>query len=148
VLKKCLILLVEDDQNDAFFVARALKDLGFDGRLEHVTDTQVARAYLAGAGDFADREKHPLPDIVVSDSTLPGKASGIELLEWMRQQADLDQTPFVMLSGEIPLDVQRRANAAGVNLLLRKGSSFRETGEALRTALRQMPPNCRSWLKE
>jgi CheY-like chemotaxis protein len=145
-LKQCLILLVEDDRNDAFFIARALKDLGFDGRVEHVTDTHAARTYLSGGGQYADREKFPTPDIVVSDSILPGHGSGIELLEWMRK-GGFSGTPFVILSGEITPDVRERARAAGVQSLLQKGSSFKETANALREALNQMPAECRQWLK-
>jgi CheY-like chemotaxis protein len=145
-LKQCLILLVEDDRNDAFLIGRALKDLGFDGRLEHVADTHSARAYLSADGQFADRQKFPAPDIVVSDSILPGRGSGIELLEWMRKE-NFPETPFVILSGEITPDVRERANAAGVQLLLQKGSSFKNTANALREALLQMPPECREWLR-
>jgi len=147
LLNDCVILLVEDDANDAFFVSRALKDLGFDGRVEHVNNTQAARDYIAGTGRYKDRAEFPMPEIVVSDSILPGQGSGIELLEWMRKE-NFTETPFVILSGEISPDVRQRANAAGVQLLCRKGSSFHETSEALRTALLQMPTHCRPWLKE
>jgi CheY-like chemotaxis protein len=146
-LKQCLILLVEDDPNDAFFISRALKDLGFDGRLEHVTDTKAARAYVAGAEQYADRDQYPTPDIVVSDSILPGRGSGIELLEWMQQQ-NFTYIPFVILSGEVTPDVRARATAAGVQSLLQKGSNLRETTQALREAVSQMPAHCRPWLKE
>lgn len=146
-MKPCVILLVEDDPNDAFFVSRALKDLGFDGKLEHLTDAFKAREYLAGAGIYSDREKYPLPEIIVSDSSLPGRGSGIELLEWMRKDPNLTEAPFVMLSGEITNEVRKRATAAGVKLLLRKGSNFRDTATALREALMQMPEQCRTWLK-
>jgi len=138
-------LLVEDDANDAFFISRALKDLGFEGRLEHVTNTHVAREYIAGAGKYANRQEFPAPQIVVSDSILPGRGSGVELLEWMRKGNFA--TPFIILSGEISPDVQERASAAGVDLLLRKGSDFHETAEALKGALLQMPPECRPWLR-
>jgi len=138
---------VEDDSNDAFFISRALTELGFDGRLEHVTATQAAREYLSGAGIYADREKYPHPDIVVSDSILPGRGSGIELLEWLRTQT-FKETPFIILSGEISPDVKERATSAGVRRLLRKGSNFRDTQQALREALLEMPPECRPWLKE
>jgi CheY-like chemotaxis protein len=146
-LKQCVILLVEDDSNDAFFISRALTELGFDGRIEHVTATQAARDYLSGAGIYADREKFPQPDIVVSDSILPGRGSGIELLEWMRTQT-FKETPFIILSGEITPDVKERATSAGVRRLLRKGTNFRDTQQALREALLEMPPECRPWLKE
>jgi CheY-like chemotaxis protein len=145
--EQCLILLVEDDANDAFFIERALKDLGFDGQLKHVTDTQDARDYMSGAGAYGDREKHPEPEIVVSDSILPGRGSGIELLEWMRK-GNFKEVPFIILSGEITPEVRARAESAGVRLLLRKGSNLRDTQQALREALLQMPQECRPWLKE
>jgi CheY-like chemotaxis protein len=145
-LKPCVILLVEDDANDAFFVERALSDLGFDGKVEHVTDTQVARAYVAGDGKFRDRESFPFPDIVISDSALSGRGSGIELLEWMRKEAASKDVPFVILSGEISPQVRERAEIAGVELLLQKGSNFRDTARVLREALLKMPESCRPWL--
>jgi CheY-like chemotaxis protein len=145
-VKSCAILLVEDDANDAFFISRALDDLGFNGHLEHVTSTRSARDYILGGGKYSDREKFPAPEIVVSDSILPGQGSGVELLEWMRKENFT--APFIILSGEISPDVQARAEAAGVHLLLRKGGDFHETAEALKIAVRLMPPECRSWLKE
>jgi CheY-like chemotaxis protein len=147
-LKDCLILLVEDDANDAFFIERALRDLGFNGKLKHLTDTKVARAYVAGQGDYGDRAKFPLPDIVISDSALSGRGSGIELLEWMRKESDAKDVPFVILSGEVTPEVRERAQAAGVELILQKGSNFRDTERALREALLKMPEECRGWLKK
>ena len=147
-MKPCVILLVEDDENDAFFVSRALKDLGFDGKLEHVTDTDLARSYIAGEGEFGDREKYPTPDIVVSDSALSGRGSGIDLLEWIRNEPSSKDIPFVILSGEVRAEARTRAENAGVQLILQKGSNFRDTARALRAALQQMPESCRHWLKE
>ena len=145
-MQACVILLVEDDANDAFFISRALNDLGFKGRLEHLTNTRAARDYIGGSGQYDDREKFPAPQIVISDSILPGQGSGVELLEWMRK-ANLS-TPFIILSGEISRDVEERARAAGVQLLIRKGSNYHDTAEALKKALHEMPPECRPWLKE
>lgn len=147
-MKKRLILLVEDDANDAFFVERALKDLGFNGKLEHLKDTQVARAYVSGEGVYGDRDKFPFPDIVISDSALSGRGSGIEFLEWMRKQSTAKNVPFVILSGEVTEQVRQRAEAAGVELVLQKGSNFRDTERALREALLKMPEDCRPWLKK
>jgi CheY-like chemotaxis protein len=146
-LKQCVILLVEDDANDAFFVERALKDLGFDGRLEHVTDTDVARAYVSGEGKFGNRGDFPLPDIVISDSALSGRGSGIDLLEWMRTESKAKTVPFIILSGEVTPQARQRAQAAGVELILQKGSNFRDTQRVLQEALRKMPESCRPWLK-
>ncbi|HUS34732.1 MAG TPA: response regulator [Verrucomicrobiae bacterium] len=146
-MKPCVILLVEDDANDAFFVERALNDLGFDGKVEHVTDTQVARAYVGGEGKYGDRAAFPFPDIVISDSALSGRGSGIDLLEWMRKEPQAKEVPFVILSGEVTPQVRQRAEQAGVQLILQKGSNFRDTARVLREALLKMPEDCRPWLK-
>ena len=146
-MNQCVILLVEDDANDAFFISRALKNLGFDGRIEHVTDTQLARNYISGGGEYADREKFPPPNIVISDSALPGTGTGIELLEWMRKQDQSKDVPFIILSGEVSADVRRRAETARVQLILQKGSNFRDMERALKDTLLKMPEQCRPWLK-
>lgn len=147
-MKQCVILLVEDDENDAFFISRALKELGFDGQLKHFTDTDLARSYIAGAGEFGNRDKHPAPDVVISDSALSGRGSGIDLLEWVRKEPASKDTPFVILSGEVRPEARARAEAAGVQLILQKGSNFRDTAKALREAILEMPENCRRWLKD
>jgi CheY-like chemotaxis protein len=147
-LKQCVILLVEDDANDAFFVERALSDLGFDGKVEHVTDTHFARAYVSGEGKFNNRENFPFPDIVISDSALSGRGTGIEFLEWMSNDPTTKDVPFVILSGDISPQIRQRAENAGVQLILQKGSNFRETSRALREALLKLPERCRLWLKD
>ena len=55
--ERCVILLVEDDENDAFFVKRALTKLGFPGKIHHATDTDEAKRYIRGDVPYADREK-------------------------------------------------------------------------------------------
>jgi CheY-like chemotaxis protein len=144
VNQPCVILLVEDDANDAFFVARALKELGFNGKLEHVADTEAARAYLNGQSPFVNRH---LPEIVVSDASLSPRGTGVELLEWMRQEQSLGEIPFIILSGEVSPEIRDRANSAGVQAVLRKGSTYKETVESLREVIHRLPEACRRWLK-
>jgi CheY-like chemotaxis protein len=79
------ILLVEDNEDDAFFMKRALHDAGIRNRVIHVEDGRQAIDYLSGTGEFADRERAPIPMIVFLDLKLPFK-SGHEVLEWIRQQ--------------------------------------------------------------
>jgi CheY-like chemotaxis protein len=145
--ESCVILLVEDDPNDAFFVARALKELGFNGTLQHLTDSNSARAYLAGEAPYRDREQFPLPDLVVADSALPARGSGVDLAEWMGLQPASAATPFVILSGDVSPEVSERAKAAGVKRILLKGSNYQDTCRSLREVLRELPAECREWLK-
>ena len=67
------ILLVEDNEDDVFLMKRALKSAGITNPLQVVEDGQRAVDYLAGKGQFSDREKYPFPAIMFLDLKLPMK---------------------------------------------------------------------------
>ncbi len=72
-------------------------------------------AYLRGDGSYADREAHPLPVVILLDLKLP-KKSGLEVLEWIREQPDLSEIPVLILSssqerGDIDLAYALGANS-------------------------------------
>jgi hypothetical protein len=49
------ILLVEDNEDDIFFMRRSIKTAEFVETLHVVMDGEAAIDYLQGANDFADR---------------------------------------------------------------------------------------------
>lgn len=93
-----VLLLVEDDPADARLIQRALNKVEMPATIVHVADGDAAVDYFAGAGEYADRKKYPLPWLVLLDVKLP-RRSGIEVLQWLReQQQEYSTTPVVMLS--------------------------------------------------
>src|SRR4051794_6989344 len=101
------ILLVEDDINDVFFFERAVKNAAISQAVQIARDGQEAIAYLSGEGAFADREKYPLPCLIVLDLNMPRK-NGFEVLEWLQQTPPLDTLPAVILtSSQAERDRQR-----------------------------------------
>jgi CheY-like chemotaxis protein len=101
------ILLVEDNEDDAFFMQRALRDAGIDCPVRLLEDGQQAIDYLGGQGDYADRAAHPLPMIVFLDLKLPFK-SGHEVLEWIRRQPQFAKLIVIVLtSSNEPVDLNR-----------------------------------------
>src|SRR4051812_12260112 len=101
------ILLVEDNEDDAFFMKQALKDADIVNPLRSVEDGQQAIDYLSGAGVYADRQKFPLPMIVFLDLKLPLK-SGHEVLQWIRAQPQfLKLIVIVLTSSNEPVDLKR-----------------------------------------
>ena len=78
-----IILLVEDDLDDQFFMQVALEKAGIRNALHIVNDGRAAIAYLAGEGPYADREQFPLPTVLFLDLKMP-YVNGFEVLDWMR----------------------------------------------------------------
>jgi len=113
------ILLVEDNEDDAFLMKRALAAADVANPIYHVETGQQAIDYLAGAHPFQDRNRHPMPVIVFLDLKLP-LMSGHEVLEWIRGQRQLESLAVVVLtSSNEPSDV-RRSYSLGANSYLVK----------------------------
>ena len=113
------ILIVEDDPNDVLLIQRALKKANVTGPQQVVGDGDKAVAYLAGHGPYADRTQYPLPVMVLLDLKLP-RRSGLEVLEWLRQQPGLKRLPVVMLTASREGKDINRAYDLGANSYLVK----------------------------
>ena len=118
-----LILLVEDNMDDALLLRRAFAKAGIINAIVHLEDGDGAVAYLDGTGEYADRDRYPLPCLTLLDLKLP-RRSGLEVLEWMRAQVGLKRIPVVVLtSSQQPSDINR-AYDLGANSYLVKPVSF------------------------
>jgi DNA-binding response OmpR family regulator len=113
------ILLIEDDENDAFFFERAAVKAGLP--VSVVRDGQDAIHYLSGAGTYADRQAHPLPGIVVLDLNLPVK-HGLEVLKWIRAQRATHNLIVLVLTSSIDVLDLHQAYSLGANSYLVKPS--------------------------
>jgi DNA-binding response OmpR family regulator len=121
--KSSTILLVEDDPNDVLLVKRAFRKANVANPLQVVSDGEAAVAYLAGQGNFTDRARFPLPAVVLLDLKLPRK-SGLEVLVWLREQADLKRLPVVVLTSSSEAGDVNRAYELGANSYLVKPVAF------------------------
>lgn len=119
------ILLVEDDANDVFLLRRAFNKAGIESGLHTVGDGEEAVAYLAGQGKFADRDQHPLPQLVLLDLKLP-RRSGLEVLEWVRGRPELRRIPVIVLTSSRESRDVNRAYDLGANSYLVKPVSFED----------------------
>lgn len=126
------ILLVEDSEDDVFIMKKALAKSGINNPLQTLTDGQQALDYLAGAGDYADRERHPLPFILFLDLKLP-YMSGFEVLEWIHAQAELKSLVVVVLTGSSEKKDYERAYALGARSYLVKPPTVQNLRDLFRS---------------
>lgn len=128
------IALVEDNEDDVFFMQRALRAADIPNPLVVLRDGGMAKEYLSGAGIYADRDRHPLPCLVLLDLKLPD-IHGTELLKWIRAHPAVATVVVIVLttSGE-QRDIAR-AYALGANSYLIKppgAENLQEQMKALR----------------
>src|SRR5688572_21730296 len=92
------ILLVEDSEDDAFVMNRALKRAGLPEPIRVLTDGQQAIDYFAGKADFKNRELFPIPAVLFLDLKLP-YATGFEVLSWIREKPEFNSLCVAILTG-------------------------------------------------
>jgi CheY-like chemotaxis protein len=125
------VLVVEDDGNDVVLLRRAFSKSNLLNPLVFLPDGEAARDYLAGHADYADRQAHPLPVVMLLDLKLP-RLSGLELLEWMQRQPGLNHLPVVVLTSSRENRDLERAYELGANSYLVKPVAFESLLELVR----------------
>jgi CheY-like chemotaxis protein len=120
--KEHTILVAEDDPSDAFRLKRAFDKGGVTTSLQFVRDGQEAIEYLGGDGEFADRKRHPMPDLMLLDLKMP-RLNGFQVLEWVRQEGGLKRLPVVIFSSSTLREDINRAYDLGANSYLMKPHS-------------------------
>lgn len=105
-----VVLLVEDDPDDVFFLQEAFKAADWEGSLRVARDGEEALARLNGES---------LPDLMLLDLKLP-RVSGLEVLERCRKDARLRTIPIVVLTSSQSNEDIARAYALGANSYLVK----------------------------
>lgn len=125
MLNDQFILLAEDDSNDVLLIQRAFQKAGLGDVLKVTRDGGQAIDYLGGRGMYADRERFPLPFLLLLDLKMPG-TDGFEVLRWVRKEPELKRLLVVVLtSSNLQTDVDR-AYDLGANSYLVKPVSFDE----------------------
>jgi len=91
------MLLVEADLSGIARVQEVLAQANLVNPLRIVDDGRKAIDYLSGQEEFADREAHPFPSLVLLDLAISAP-SGVEVLAWIRSQPTLKDLPVILLT--------------------------------------------------
>ena len=125
------ILLIDDEESDRFFAQQATKKAGAAHRIHAVHSASEAVNYLRGVGPYADRQKFPLPNVILTDLKMPNM-DGFAFLRWLRNHPKCSIIPTIVYSSS-PLDTDvREAYRLGANAYIVKPSGLNELVETLR----------------
>jgi CheY-like chemotaxis protein len=126
------LLVVEDSDEDVFFLQRAFTKVGFLPALDHVEDGLLAQDYLEGKDRFGHRRGQLPPRLILSDIKMP-ICTGLELLAWLRNHPTHRHVPVVMWSSsDYEQDVQA-ADAVGAAYYLQKPQTLAGFMDVART---------------
>lgn len=95
--KNITILMAEDDMDDQFLTKEALADTKFNNALCFVSDGVELMDYLHQRGLYSEKEKFPLPDLILLDLNLP-RMDGREALKEIKADSNLRRIPVVILT--------------------------------------------------
>jgi CheY-like chemotaxis protein len=119
------ILLLEDDENDVFIFKRSLEKAGIPNPIHLAKDGQEGISYMAGEGQYSDRQQFPLPKVIICDLKMPRK-TGLEFLAWLKDHPELTVIPTIVLTSSAQdIDVVR-AYQLGANTYFLKPGTYEE----------------------
>jgi CheY-like chemotaxis protein len=120
------IFLVEDHENDQFFVRHALEGAKIENPLVVCASADEAREALRR------HQRSAAPVLFILDVNLVGGETGVDFLEWLRRQPEpLGSTPAMMLSGSERPDDRAMAQRLGATRFLQKPVMAEKLAEAV-----------------
>lgn len=125
-----VILLVEDNPDDAALALRAFKKSNIQNQVVVAEDGVVALDYLFATGRYEDRDPG-LPEVVLLDLKLP-RLDGLEVLRRLRADERTRRLPVVVLTSSSEDQDILRSYDLGANSYVRKPVDFGQFLEAAR----------------
>jgi CheY-like chemotaxis protein len=114
-----LVLLADDSSEDRLLFKNSLWCTTRLRLVAEAADGREALDYFEGKGRFSEREKFPLPDLLLLDLNMP-RVNGFEVLAWLQPRA-FSHLTVVLTESMRPEDI-KRALDLGADLFQMKPS--------------------------
>ncbi|UKK51119.1 response regulator [Prevotella sp. E13-17] len=105
-LDSSVVLIVEDNQDLAYYIGMHLK--------------QCKLIYARSAKEGMEKALENMPDIIITDVTMPGDKDGLELCRQVKNNDQLNHTPVIIISAQVTEDDKIRGLEAGADAYLMK----------------------------
>lgn len=116
---------------DIELMRTAFQETHLDHVIHVASGGRQALDYLLGTGQFADRQAHPLPDLILLDLNMP-VIDGHEVLRQIKKIELLKRIPVVVLSSSSEVSDLALCYDNGANSYLVKPVSFEGFLEAVK----------------
>jgi CheY-like chemotaxis protein len=125
------ILLIEDNRMDVELTLNAFKEARIANTIQVARNGQEGLDYLFGRGEFADRQKYPLPYLILLDLKMP-RVDGFEVLRQVKAAPILKRIPVIILTSSKEEGDRALSYDTGANSYLVKPVSFEGFAEVVR----------------
>jgi len=131
------LFLLEDDENDAFMIQRAIDRSGIPCKWTRFYEPTAAIEALTNA-----QRPGEVPHLILTDLKMP-RMSGLDFIKWLRQSR-FSYLPIIMLSGSsLPEDILA-AYRSGTNSFSTKPLNVHDLDEIVRTVLKYWKDICQT----
>jgi CheY-like chemotaxis protein len=111
-----ILYLVDDDQDDRFFIRQAIQEAGAQVEIIEAENGMELLSLL-------EKQKHASSSVILLDMNMP-KMNGLETTSAIRSDPRTASTPIVMISTSSSPSLVETAYRAGVDSFITKPSSF------------------------
>jgi len=143
-----IILLVEDNDDDAELTERAFRKARIDNPMLRMRDGVEALDYVLAKGPHAGRDIRDVPAIILLDLNMP-RLDGIDVLKAIRANEHVKHVPIVILTSSLEDKDRLAAYDSHANSYVRKPINHQDFVAAARElgmywlVLNQPPPRKR-----
>jgi CheY-like chemotaxis protein len=134
----CHFLAIENDPLEALLLQKAFSRITPATTVAVCRSLSEAKAYLSGAGMYANRQEYPVPQAIICDLHLELE-TGFEFLLWLAGQTASKAIPVFILTGSSSPAEIARAYSLGATEVLQKPMELTE----LSTMLDQLAEVCK-----
>jgi len=130
--RSVFILMAEDDEEDRMLADEALSESRLINEVFFVDNGEALMAYLKGESPYEDRNKYPLPGLILLDLNMP-KKDGRECLKEIKEIDRLKRIPIVVLSTSKAEEDILKTYDLGVSSFITKPVTFESLVEVMNT---------------
>lgn len=129
------ILVADDDPDDCMLTCEAFRECHLTNEVRFVHNGEQLLDYLNGRPPFTDRQRYPLPGLILLDLNMPLK-DGREALAEIKTDPRLRRIPVIILTTSADEQDILRSYDQGVNAYISKPASFSGLLEVVRAISR------------